>query len=75
MKMLYFYSRIYRIEIGLYESWKIKILDNKFEMALVNWLKTLNKKKENFCEKFVFEENVCFDILIQEWIMSDLKDW
>lgn len=56
-------------------NWKIKILDNKFEMVLVNWLKTLNKKKENFCEKFVFEENVCFDILIQEWIMSDLKDW
>lgn len=46
-------------------------MDNKFEMALVNWLKTLNKKKENFCEKFVFEENVCFDILIQEWIMSE----
>lgn len=50
-------------------------MDNKFEMVLVNWLKTLNKKKENFFEKFVFEENVCFDILIQEWIMSDLKDW
>lgn len=54
-------------------------MDNKFEMVLVNWLKTLNKKKENLwkekCEKFVFEENVCFDILIQEWIMSDLKDW
>lgn len=28
----------------------------------------LNKKKENFGEKFVFgERNVYFDILVQEW--------